>query len=95
MPVIGFLNSESPNFYAHLALAFRQRLSDRPRSAWMASSSGFRKPVISLVEKRVTEADPVRASRLSFSRATLMFGSNGVIYCNRKKHLFEAPMREL
>jgi putative tryptophan/tyrosine transport system substrate-binding protein len=23
MPVIGFLNSESPNFYAHLALAFQ------------------------------------------------------------------------
>ena len=33
LPVVGFLNSESPSFYAHLALAFRQGLSDRPRSA--------------------------------------------------------------
>jgi putative ABC transport system substrate-binding protein len=65
MPVIGFLNSESPNFYAHLALAF-QAIG---RGARVASSSGFRNPVISLVEKRITEADPARASRLSFSRA--------------------------
>jgi hypothetical protein len=75
MPVIGFLNSELPNFYAQLALAFRQGLSDRPRSAWMASSSGFRNPVISLVEKRVTEADPARASRSFIFASALMFGS--------------------
>src|SRR5262245_40941260 len=28
MPVIGFLNSESPNLYAHLVRAFRERLSE-------------------------------------------------------------------
>jgi len=101
MAVIGVLNSKTPNFYAHLALAFHQRLSDQPRRAWMASSSGFRNPVISLVERKATEADPPRTSPLSFSSSTVMVaisaGTNGVIYRLQQKQCnpFEMPVGEL